>query len=289
MLGSLRLGHAGVKGNDQAETDWRAKLPSQMARVLDDLKCSGAWDSTCRHKAKRITPLTAWRRGVERGSPQQSIRRTVELLQRWRWENFWEMGWECIQVFPESIDTILTWHDRNWTGLSCPIIPHRPPPQFSMVQIYVHCHSGAQVPTATTTTSIVVVVAAVGTLKYAEHFLHAVWVNVKTSCADVQIIWILMELFQTQMHLIFTCMTWPPLAMSDPVMVVVKLACRLCLKGSNTDRAQWCSRKSMQKTERKQGGRKTEWIYVYANSANNNSFWDSVKTLSCHDSWGCNM
>ena len=82
--------------------------------------------------------------------------------------------------------------------------------------------------------------------------------NVQTSCADVQIIGILMELFQTQTHQIFTCMTWPPLAMSDPVMAVVKLACRLCLKGSNTDRAQWCNREK----HAKKGGRKMEWIYV---------------------------
>ena len=38
------------------QIDWWAKQPSE------DMKCWEAWDTTCRHKAKDITPLTAWRR-----------------------------------------------------------------------------------------------------------------------------------------------------------------------------------------------------------------------------------
>ena len=53
-------GHAGVKGNDGADTlSGKATLTSGL---LFDLKCWGAWDTTCRHNAKNITPSIAWRR-----------------------------------------------------------------------------------------------------------------------------------------------------------------------------------------------------------------------------------
>ena len=51
--------------------------------------------------------------------------------------------------------------------------------------------------------------------------------------------------------------------------------CRLCLKGTNTDRAQWCGRKSMQKTpqnkveERRNGytrvGKLSKWTTAFGN------------------------
>ena len=64
-------GCARVKGNDQADR-LEAKQPSQMACILEDLKCWGAWDTTCWHKAKDITqPITCWR-GVKSGNAQQS-------------------------------------------------------------------------------------------------------------------------------------------------------------------------------------------------------------------------
>ena len=47
-------------GNDQL--DWRAKRPSQVACVSEDLKCWGAWDPTCTKSQRRITPSIAWRR-----------------------------------------------------------------------------------------------------------------------------------------------------------------------------------------------------------------------------------
>ena len=53
-------GHAWVNGNDRA--DWLAKQPSQVACFSEDLKCWEAWDTTCGHKAKDITPSIAWRR-----------------------------------------------------------------------------------------------------------------------------------------------------------------------------------------------------------------------------------
>ena len=48
------------------QVDWRAKQPSQMVCVSEDLKCWRPWDTTCGHKASDVTPSIAWRRGVER-------------------------------------------------------------------------------------------------------------------------------------------------------------------------------------------------------------------------------
>ena len=81
-------GHAGVKGNDRADS-WRAKQPSQVACFSEDQKCWGAWDTTCGHKAKDITPSIAWRRKARKeealdDAPWKderrlsSIRRTME-------------------------------------------------------------------------------------------------------------------------------------------------------------------------------------------------------------------
>ena len=39
-----------------------AKHPSQVACISEDLKCWGAWNTTCRHKAKDITPSVTWMR-----------------------------------------------------------------------------------------------------------------------------------------------------------------------------------------------------------------------------------
>ena len=44
------------------QIDWRAKLSSQVTCFSEELKCWEAWDTTCGHKAKDITPLIAWRR-----------------------------------------------------------------------------------------------------------------------------------------------------------------------------------------------------------------------------------
>ena len=75
------------------QTEWWAKQPSQVVCFLEDLKCWGAWDTTCRHKAKDIIPSITWRRGAwkaealddlpwkdERGP--LSIRQTLEPFQR---------------------------------------------------------------------------------------------------------------------------------------------------------------------------------------------------------------
>ena len=44
------------------QIDWQAKQPSQAACFSEDLKCWGAWDTTCRLKAKDITSSIIWRR-----------------------------------------------------------------------------------------------------------------------------------------------------------------------------------------------------------------------------------
>ena len=44
------------------QIDWWAKQPSQVACFSEDLKCWGAWDTTCGYKARDITPSIAWRR-----------------------------------------------------------------------------------------------------------------------------------------------------------------------------------------------------------------------------------
>ena len=43
-------------------THRRERWPWQMVCVPEDLKCWGAWDTTCGHKAKDITPSITWRR-----------------------------------------------------------------------------------------------------------------------------------------------------------------------------------------------------------------------------------
>ena len=53
-----------------------------MAFISWDLKCCGAWDTTCDDKARDITPSIAWRKGVERGGAPVSADLSVRLV--WR-------------------------------------------------------------------------------------------------------------------------------------------------------------------------------------------------------------
>ena len=106
------------------QVDWRAKQPSQVACLSEDLKCWGAWDTTCGHKAKDTTPSIAWRREAckeetlddlpwkdERGP--SSVRRTLKLFQKKRSGNFWTTGWSACGFF-----RALWYHlDLNWTQL----------------------------------------------------------------------------------------------------------------------------------------------------------------------------
>ena len=108
------------------QTDWRAKQPSQEACFLEDLKRWKAWDSTCGHKAKDITPSVSWRRETlkeealddlpwkdERGP--SSVRRTLEPFQRQRWGHVWETGWSSYGLF-----RAYRYHlELYWTELLC--------------------------------------------------------------------------------------------------------------------------------------------------------------------------
>ena len=55
--------HVGVKGNDQADRlAGKATITIGLICISEDLKCWGAWDTTCGHKAKEITTSVAWKR-----------------------------------------------------------------------------------------------------------------------------------------------------------------------------------------------------------------------------------
>ena len=95
-----------------------ARLSFEFAPIYDcaskDLKCWGAWDTTCGHKAKDIASSIAWGREALKEEAlddlpwkderePSSIRRTLELFQRQRWGNVWEMGFKkyilCVCVY----------------------------------------------------------------------------------------------------------------------------------------------------------------------------------------------
>ena len=102
LLWMYWFGHARVKGNDQA-------------CVSEDLKCWGAWDTTCWRKAKDITAVI-WRREVWKEEAFDdlpwkdeigpfSIRGTLALFQRQCWGNLW-----VHTGFSERIHTtVLNW------------------------------------------------------------------------------------------------------------------------------------------------------------------------------------
>ena len=89
---------------------WRAKHPSQVACFLEDLKCWEAWDTTCGHKAKDITPLVAWRRESCKEVALDDLLWKDERgpsSVRWTWNCFkgnvretgWETGWSAYGLF----------------------------------------------------------------------------------------------------------------------------------------------------------------------------------------------
>ena len=89
-----------------------------MACVSEDLKYWRAWDTTCGHKAKDITPSIAWRReGAlddllskdERGSS------SVRGIERRCLENVWEKGWSEYGLFwAHRYHFELNWAELNW-------------------------------------------------------------------------------------------------------------------------------------------------------------------------------
>ena len=103
------------------QVDWRVKQLSQVACFVEDLRCWGAWH--LRLKGKDIIPSTACKREVwkeealddlssksERGP--LSIRRTLQMLQRWHWGHFWVVGWSVYGLF-----WLCRYHlNLNWTA-----------------------------------------------------------------------------------------------------------------------------------------------------------------------------
>ena len=77
------------------QINWRAKQPSQVACFSEDLKCWGAWDTTCGHKARDITPPIAWRRETWKEEVLDDLPGV--------------MGWSAHRLFPEHR------HILNWT------------------------------------------------------------------------------------------------------------------------------------------------------------------------------
>ena len=96
------------------EIDWRAKQPSQAACVPEDLKYWRAWDTSCGHKAKDITPSTAWRReaGKEEALSDLSWITSFQILCTNSFMKEWREG-KYKSPFLSTVETVL-----NGIGLS---------------------------------------------------------------------------------------------------------------------------------------------------------------------------
>ena len=108
----------------------RVSQSTEVDCILEDLKCWGAWDTTCGRKAKEIKPSTAWR--VEAWKEEAlnnlpwknekgplSIRPTLELFQRQCRGNFWKIGLNFPGIFPSTwiqSSTKLNWTERRLKG-----------------------------------------------------------------------------------------------------------------------------------------------------------------------------
>ena len=89
--------------------DWRAKQPSQVW-LEEDLKCWGAWDTTCRHKAEDIIPLIAWRREVWKEEAPVFLEMTRGS------HRHSDEHWNC---FKDNFrETSERWDGVHWTELS---------------------------------------------------------------------------------------------------------------------------------------------------------------------------
>ena len=109
---------------------WKYFSHPGSTRFSEDLKCWGAWDTTCGYKANDITPSIAWRREAwkeealddipwkdERGP--SSIRRTLEPFQRQQWENLilreTVLGAYGLFFPVHTYHLQLKWTKLNWT------------------------------------------------------------------------------------------------------------------------------------------------------------------------------
>ena len=92
------LRHAGVKGNDRADRLGGKTNPHNC--FSEDLKCWGASNTTCQHKAKDFIPSIAWRRWHQSDEDWNCFTGNVgKRLRRSRAH----IG------ISDRIDTILTW------------------------------------------------------------------------------------------------------------------------------------------------------------------------------------
>ena len=110
------------------QTEWQAKKPSQAACFSEDLKCWGAWDTTCGHKAKDITP---------------SIARSREAFKE---EAIGDLPWKdergplsdehsgmvskamLVKLLSDGVERILAFHNAekpSWTELNHTLITHQ--------------------------------------------------------------------------------------------------------------------------------------------------------------------
>ena len=104
------------------QIDCRAKQPSHVACVSEDLKCWGAWDTTLRaksqghHMTDRLEergveranlPRRSSLKGRERAIVNQTSSRSVSKLATLK--KLLRDGVERIMRFPERADTILNW------------------------------------------------------------------------------------------------------------------------------------------------------------------------------------
>ena len=100
------------------QIEWRVKQPSQLASVSQDLKCWGAWDSTCCHKAKDITPSIAWRSEaweMEALDDLPSKDDSGPSSVGWTLEPFLKVTlWKLLRDRMERINYIPTWTELNW-------------------------------------------------------------------------------------------------------------------------------------------------------------------------------
>ena len=114
-------------------TCWRKMTEQSNATLksgmhLERLKC-WASDTTCREKAKDITPSIAWwRERCEKRKCQMTFletmreghRQIVELFQRQHWRNFWETWWSAYGLFWEHrYHFELHLSNNRWNQMIC--------------------------------------------------------------------------------------------------------------------------------------------------------------------------
>ena len=120
------------------QTDWHAKQQSQVACVLEELMCWGAWDTISRHKAKDIIYMIncLGKRGIDIANTQRSSlkgweRVTINQMNtgtgsKPMLENFYKMEWDFLTALKDTIlnwPKLYTWPWKSWNNLKS-YLPH---------------------------------------------------------------------------------------------------------------------------------------------------------------------